>query len=72
VAGQFEAHRAHRGAVAYRMLGSASDDAVASQAATFSQSALSNQVVAVSGSIGIVTRRPDGRLRHISSPHRAE
>ena len=37
-------------------------DAVASQAATFSQSALSNQVVVVNGSIGIVTRRPDGRL----------
>jgi RNA polymerase sigma factor (sigma-70 family) len=37
-------------------------DAVVAQAATFSQSALSNQVVVVNGSIGIVTRRPDGRL----------
>ena len=37
-------------------------DAVAAQAATFSQSALSNQVVVVNGSIGIVTRRPDRRL----------
>jgi RNA polymerase sigma factor (sigma-70 family) len=41
-------------------------DAVASQAATFSQSALSNQVVVVNGSIGIVTRRPDGRLFAVS------
>lgn len=36
-------------------------DAVASQAATFSQSALSNHIVMVNGSIGILSRRPDGR-----------
>jgi RNA polymerase sigma-70 factor (ECF subfamily) len=37
-------------------------DAVAAQAATFSQSGLSNHVVLVNGSIGIVSRRPDGRV----------
>jgi RNA polymerase sigma-70 factor, ECF subfamily len=36
--------------------------AVASQAATFSKSGLSNQVVLVNGNIGVVSRRPDGRL----------
>jgi len=36
-------------------------DAVASQAATFSKSGLSNQIVMVNGSIGLVSRRPDGR-----------
>ena len=36
--------------------------AVASQAATFSQSGLINQVVLVNGNIGIVARRPDGRV----------
>lgn len=36
--------------------------AVAAQAATFSKSGLSNQVVLVNGNIGIVTRRPDGRV----------
>jgi RNA polymerase sigma factor (sigma-70 family) len=36
-------------------------DAVAAQAATFSQSALSNHIVLVNGSIGIVSLRPDGR-----------
>ncbi|HLG56437.1 MAG TPA: sigma-70 family RNA polymerase sigma factor [Vicinamibacterales bacterium] len=36
--------------------------AVASQAATFSQSGLSNQVVLVNGNIGVVSRRPDGRV----------
>jgi RNA polymerase sigma factor (sigma-70 family) len=35
--------------------------AVASQAATFSQSGLSNQVVLVNGNVGVVSRRPDGR-----------
>jgi RNA polymerase sigma factor (sigma-70 family) len=35
--------------------------AVAAQAATFSRSGLSNQIVLVNGSIGIVSRRPDGR-----------
>jgi RNA polymerase sigma-70 factor, ECF subfamily len=37
-------------------------DAVASQAATFSRSGLSNQLVLVNGQLGFVTRRPDGRL----------
>src|SRR5688572_26630068 len=37
-------------------------EAVASQAATFSKVRLSNQVVLVNGSIGIVSRRPDGRV----------
>jgi RNA polymerase sigma factor (sigma-70 family) len=37
-------------------------DAVAAQAATFSKSGLSNHVVLVNGSIGIVSRRPDGRV----------
>jgi len=37
-------------------------DAVASQAATFSKSGLANQIVLVNGSIGIVSRRPDGRV----------
>jgi RNA polymerase sigma factor (sigma-70 family) len=36
--------------------------AVAAQAATFSRSALSNQVVLVNGNVGVVSRRPDGRL----------
>ena len=36
--------------------------AVAAQAATFSRSGLSNQVVLVNGNIGFVSRRPDGRL----------
>jgi RNA polymerase sigma-70 factor (ECF subfamily) len=36
-------------------------DAVASQAATFSKSGLTNHIVLVNGSIGIVSRRPDGR-----------
>ena len=35
--------------------------AVASQAATFSKLALSNQVVLVNGNIGVVSRLPDGR-----------
>jgi RNA polymerase sigma-70 factor (ECF subfamily) len=35
--------------------------AVASQAATFSKSGLSNHVVLVNGNIGILSRRPDGR-----------
>ena len=35
--------------------------AVASQAATFSRSGLSNQLVLVNGSLGFVARRPDGR-----------
>jgi RNA polymerase sigma factor (sigma-70 family) len=35
--------------------------AVASQAETFSRLGLSNQVVFVNGSVGIVSRRPDGR-----------
>ena len=37
-------------------------DAVASQAATFSRSGLTNQLVLVNGHLGFVTRRPDGRL----------
>jgi len=32
------------------------------QAASFSKVALSNQVVLVNGSIGLLTRLPDGRL----------
>jgi RNA polymerase sigma factor (sigma-70 family) len=36
--------------------------AVASQAATFSRSGLSNQLVLVNGHLGFVSRRPDGRL----------
>jgi RNA polymerase sigma-70 factor (ECF subfamily) len=36
--------------------------AVAGQAATFSRSGLSTQVVLVNGSVGVVSRRPDGRL----------
>jgi RNA polymerase sigma factor (sigma-70 family) len=35
--------------------------AVAAQAATFSRSTLSNQVVLVNGNVGVVARRPDGR-----------
>jgi RNA polymerase sigma factor (sigma-70 family) len=35
---------------------------VASQAATFSKSGLSNQVVLVNGNIGVLSRRPDGRV----------
>ena len=37
-------------------------DAVAAQAATFSKLGLSNQIVLVNGSVGLVSRRPDGRL----------
>jgi RNA polymerase sigma-70 factor (ECF subfamily) len=37
-------------------------DTVAAQAATFSKSGLSNHVVIVNGSIGLVSRRPDGRV----------
>ena len=36
--------------------------AVVAQAATFSKIALSNQIVLVNGSIGVVTRLPDGRV----------
>jgi RNA polymerase sigma-70 factor, ECF subfamily len=36
--------------------------AVAAQAATFSRSGLSNQLVRVNGDLGFVSRRPDGRL----------
>src|SRR5262249_53025100 len=36
--------------------------AVVAQAATFSKLGLSNQVVLVNGNIGVVSRRPDGRL----------
>jgi RNA polymerase sigma factor (sigma-70 family) len=36
--------------------------AVADQAATFSRLGLSNQVVLVNGQVGILSRRPDGRL----------
>jgi RNA polymerase sigma-70 factor (ECF subfamily) len=36
--------------------------AVAAQAATFSRSGLSNQLVLVNGNLGFVSRRPDGRL----------
>jgi RNA polymerase sigma-70 factor (ECF subfamily) len=36
-------------------------DAVAAQAATFSKLGLSNQVVLVNGSVGLVSRRQDGR-----------
>jgi RNA polymerase sigma-70 factor (ECF subfamily) len=36
--------------------------AVAAQAATFSKSALSNQVVLVNGNIGVASLRPDGRV----------
>jgi hypothetical protein len=36
--------------------------AVASQAATFSQSGLTNHVVRVNGNIGVVARRSDGRV----------
>jgi RNA polymerase sigma-70 factor (ECF subfamily) len=36
-------------------------EAVAAQAATFSKLGLSNQVVLVNGSVGLVSRRPDGR-----------
>jgi RNA polymerase sigma-70 factor (ECF subfamily) len=36
--------------------------AVASQAATFSRSGLSSQLVLVNGDLGFVSRRPDGRL----------
>jgi hypothetical protein len=35
---------------------------VASQAAMFSQSVLSNQIVLVNGSVGVVSLRPDGRV----------
>jgi len=37
-------------------------NAVAAQAATFSMSGLSNQLVLVNGHLGFVSRRPDGRL----------
>jgi hypothetical protein len=36
--------------------------AVASQAASFSKSGLSNQFVLVNGNVGVLTRLPDGRL----------
>jgi RNA polymerase sigma-70 factor (ECF subfamily) len=36
--------------------------AVAAQAATFSRSGLSNQLVLVNGHLGFISRRPDGRL----------
>ena len=36
--------------------------AVASQAATFSKSGLSNQVVLVNGNVGVLSRRTDGRV----------
>jgi RNA polymerase sigma factor (sigma-70 family) len=36
--------------------------AVAAQATTFSRSGLSNQLVLVNGDLGLVSRRPDGRL----------
>ena len=36
-------------------------EAVAAQAATFSKSGLTNHIVLVNGSIGLVTRRADGR-----------
>jgi RNA polymerase sigma-70 factor (ECF subfamily) len=36
--------------------------AVAAQAATFSRLGLSNEFVLVNGNVGLVTRRPDGRL----------
>ena len=36
--------------------------AVAAQAATFSRLGLSNQVVCVNGNVGLLSRRPDGRL----------
>jgi RNA polymerase sigma factor (sigma-70 family) len=54
--------RADGGAVAglSRVVRGAS--AVASQAATFSRSGLSNQLVLVNGHLGFVSRRPDGRL----------
>jgi RNA polymerase sigma-70 factor (ECF subfamily) len=35
---------------------------VAAQAAMFSQSALSSQIVLVNGNVGVVSRRPDGRV----------
>ena len=37
-------------------------NAVAAQAATFSRSGLSNQLVRVNGDLGFVSRRPDGRV----------
>jgi RNA polymerase sigma-70 factor (ECF subfamily) len=37
-------------------------DAVGAQAATFSKSGLANHIVLVNGGIGIVSRRPDGRV----------
>src|SRR5688572_18896544 len=37
-------------------------DTVAAQAATFSRSGLSNHIVLVNGNIGLVARRPDGRV----------
>jgi hypothetical protein len=37
-------------------------NAVASQAETFSRSGLTNQLVLVNGSLGFVSRRPDGRV----------
>ena len=54
--------RADGGAVAglSRVVRGAS--AVAAQAATFSRSGLSNQLVLVNGNLGFVTRRSDGRL----------
>ena len=43
-----------------RVVRGASD--VAAQAATFSKSGLSNQLVLVNGNLGVVSRRPDGRV----------
>ena len=54
--------RADAGAVAGMSRVVRGADAVASQAATFSKSGLANQIVLVNGSIGIVSRRPDGRV----------
>jgi len=42
-------------------------NAVASQAATFSRSALSNQLVLVNGHLGFVSRRPDGQVFSVTS-----
>ena len=42
-------------------------NAVASQAATFSQSGLTNQLVLVNGSLGFVARRSDGRVFSVIS-----
>ena len=39
-----------------------SSQAVSAQAAAFSRLGLSNQVVLVNGNVGVVSRRPDGRV----------